>query len=239
MSQKLSFITTTREDLFAISRIMMRAIEPQLLLDRDNPLVISIDGDMNSGKSILIDTLRSEMFDDKKNIAFSGREDYDEQWTATIGGKKAEIGFINVAWQYGFSDKSLNELSVISRDELTQAFLDKRAHGGITVLQNKNDGDSDPRVSIDIRVSKSAQDPELEWPLWEAEQRDHRWARHIEINVKKDGVLGAEFFARLDGQETFRPTGAFNRAAAKLKPVQVIRNLAQNLKNSLGLGVKR
>lgn len=240
MSKTLSFVTTTREDLFAVSRILMNAIEPQVLFDKNHPLIISIDGCQNSGKSILIDTLRDEMFDNKDDVRFKGKADYDESWKGAINGRPSEISFMNAQWLSIHTPWGHAPLRKISQaDELENTFLSLREHGGISVLQNKIDGFEDPRVHIDIQVTKYARDHKLEKPLQDAKYANVRnsYPRHITIHVKNETVVTRDLFEQLGGRPVFHLKNIF-KDAHDGKTV-TSQKLIQSFKNVLGLGVKK
>lgn len=227
-AKRIQIVTTSREDLFAIARLMMQALDPLQLQDPARPLLFALRGSYGAGKSIFIDTFRSEMFDDATTVTFRGRADYDERWRGTIGGQPAEIGFINPCQPGGFSRKKLNDAPQAERAGI---FSTLRQDGGLTVIQNKADGQG---VDVDIwvednwgtllgyddshlatarksLVKKFDQATKTSNRLCHHDTRAENWVRYLDIRISDPTLLkNREFIQSLQ-----RAAQKFNKSALK------------------------
>ena len=131
---KIELITSSREDLFDISRRLAQAIEPQFLHDAANPVFVAVNGSLESGKKIISDALREELLGSTSLCSFKGRNGYDEYWTGTVQGKAVEMDYIDAAYRSNYHIRALNYLS---HNQLEYIFLKQRETGGITVIQNR------------------------------------------------------------------------------------------------------
>ncbi|MCD8525733.1 MAG: hypothetical protein LRY76_05665 [Alphaproteobacteria bacterium] len=91
--QKETHITRNRDELIELSRVFAKAVKDQYLQSPDTDIVIQIEGDYASGKSLVADVIRAEFF---------GQTDIDPaKWRhlALYDGKTAErsttVAFVN------------------------------------------------------------------------------------------------------------------------------------------------
>ena len=83
--------TETRDQLVEIARLIGRNLSPELLLDRDQPFIITMNGDPVSGKSLYWDYIKDELLGDSANINPSFSEDItsdDRVYETWVGKEK-------------------------------------------------------------------------------------------------------------------------------------------------------
>lgn len=131
----VKFVTTTRDDLLAIGRILAQVVEPEILLDKRHPLIVNICGSQNGGKTTLIGAFREALLDDAR---MKGMSQHDEYWRGTAKGHPVEFTHIDSAWCDIYSNDAL-KLPDMKREKF---FLQQRSIGGVSVIENHSRPDS-------------------------------------------------------------------------------------------------
>lgn len=158
-------ITTTREELFDISDMLAEAIAP-FLRDRARPVVIAVNGSLESGKKIIADGLRERLLSSASPAAFTGREGYDEYWKGVSpDGSPVEMTYLDAGWRSqhraGYHSTAINPRNIIgapqaepqSFSQFINAFLSDRSAGGVSVIQNtEHYGEEEEDVKPDVEV---------------------------------------------------------------------------------------
>lgn len=115
MGKTVRFITTKRDHLFDVSRILVTGIPQEFLEKSQNPVIISVRGTIADGKKIMPDAAVQVLlgvpdarqkacysigFKDnpRSDIQYEGKDEYDEYWTIRHSdGTRLEVDFINAA----------------------------------------------------------------------------------------------------------------------------------------------
>ncbi|MDE1151029.1 MAG: hypothetical protein PW788_00700 [Micavibrio sp.] len=167
---RLSFLTTTREQLVDVSRKLAAGLNAALLDDATAPVMVAIDGTFKSGKSIVPDVVREELLGPQ--AAFNGERNRQESWIGEINGKPVEICFINAG----------------SRDPAP--FLQERTAGGITFVHNDlrhEAGATGMEIWLEsphsMRAQRAYKTPFSETFADMSMKEDNEWLRYIEIKV--------------------------------------------------------
>lgn len=156
MTLTISLITLTREDMEDIGHRLTAASIEVFPKEGNQKLLLSLRGSFQSGKSIIAETIRDNIWGARETCSRGGKPEYDEYWVKEINGKLTEFDYIDVALGYRYSNVELNEVFNYEQREL--AFLNLRHHPGITVIQNKKD---DHNTDIAIWVEKP--EPDIVW----------------------------------------------------------------------------
>ncbi len=127
--QNISLVTTQRDELFAIGRLIAEGLEPQFLQDPKRPVTISICGSFQSGKSIIAEEARNGLTPPQTQRAL-------------YTGEGIEIfkGVNNIETIY--LDAARNPATV-------EKLSDLRTAGGIDLIQN---AEMEQRKTADIEV---------------------------------------------------------------------------------------
>jgi len=129
MIDQVAFLTTEREHLFEMTRVLVRGMDLALFADPANPVQVVVNGSSSCGKKIIPDAAREVFFTDA-NVSFAGTPEYDEYWRGPCpSGQTGEIDFINNAWHGGYSQP-------FSRQKPWMDFLKQRQYGGINFVHN-------------------------------------------------------------------------------------------------------
>lgn len=124
-------ITTSRDDLLDISRLLARALDPDFMKMPQQPVLVSISGSTNCGKKIFADFIR-ETLTEGEDITFKGKKGYDEYYQTADGTRQFQ--YVDLAHVTPYSDP--NFLKAVSPHCKQDMFLAKRTAGGVTFLQN-------------------------------------------------------------------------------------------------------
>lgn len=216
-SIKLTFITTSHDELAEISRIFAMGVDPSFLADAGNPVIFSLRGSYASGKSLMSDTMRDIFLQGEipgLEIRSTGKS-----W---IGGKKngkREISTTDIAsWLSLYDNPGAPEHYI-------NLFLQERTYGGASFLQNC--GANNP-AGVHIWVEKPVHDivdyqynrPYVDrkhlfqWNRAEksslrdafnkAAEVTDKWARYVEIDVTDIRLITSPLF--LETVETLSRT---------------------------------
>jgi len=178
MSVSYGVFTIARQDIIDLSRAIARCIPSNFMTERGTPVRIAVQGSYQSGKKIVADYGRSEIFgigDERlkfggdaahANIITSafnaqsaltsyGHDEHDEYVYGACGEQMYEVSFINLAWVGGFS-KAIPQKS--SDADKLAAHLAQRSYGGIAYLHNCVDFITHPDISVHIESESFAAD---------------------------------------------------------------------------------
>ncbi len=205
--EPIRLLTTEREHLFALSRLLMKAIDSALLQDSQNPVTVSVRGALAGGKKIFPDAAKEAFLEDRG--ALEGRLEFDEFWTGETEGRPIEIDFINVAWEGDY--KKVNpaqdaaDRNASWKEVILKSFLKQRKHGGISFIHNY-DGFAE-RADIDICLDqhdntpatrdthtiKKAALPALT-SKFNSLSQVRWWTRYVEIRINNPRLLKSPAF---------------------------------------------
>ncbi len=187
---ELGLVTTSRRDLFNISAILARGLDESILNDKDNRLLIAVNGTINGGKSIFPHVIRQVLLSSVSPIVFHGSRAIDEYWYGMQRNKSIlEVVFANVR-------------GACSLDRYTSS---RKQYGGVTMLHNtsRTHGLS---PDIDIWVEAPLHDkndsdfkppmrsPEAQSDFNKAAKLAGDWARYVKITVNDDRLCTSETF---------------------------------------------
>lgn len=152
MTEKISIelVTLTRDDIVNLSHSLaqaVRAVFPKHTQD----LQLTLRGAYNSGKSIIPELIREDIWGAATDNEVTGNKNYDEYWVRDIDGQKCEFDYIDMAATFDYSRPELCE----RYDAREKQALKLRQHPGITALQNKRD---DEDADIAVWVEKQGED---------------------------------------------------------------------------------
>lgn len=156
------FLTVCRDDLFDLTRRIFTAVNDDVLRDARNPLLVGVNGTMESGKKIISDAAVAYLLDEDTAVR-EGHGGRDEYWTGLRGGRFLEIDYIDTAYQdrEEYSPRLQHDRLPPDRDlretqrhgEKIYLFLRQRSEGGITFLQNAHVEMPQPGLSLFIEKS--------------------------------------------------------------------------------------
>lgn len=208
MSYTVSLITTSREQLFELCRMIVASIDPELLKDPANPIIISVRGSKGGGKKIFPDAAREALLG--PDARFRGKENFDEFWIGSHDNEELEIDFINAAFNTSYhrsyaADTPKNRVWGISQAETLQNFLMEREFGGITFIHNSNK--SSKKAGIDICLEHDGALPvtyafSKMWrsglkKTFNALAAENKWVRFVRIQINNEALLSSPIFQKL------------------------------------------
>jgi hypothetical protein len=190
-AQKLSIITTKRDDLFSIGRVIAESLDSAFLTEPAKPVLIAINGCFQSGKSIIAEAGREALIG--KTEMSGGKKDDHEQWIAQ---RQDGFGTIEIGYSDGYhnSDKKFDELSR------------QRKHGGISYLQNTLELNKSDKHEVDIEVwiespgrypisgESRADCSPLAGIYNQQSNRKSQWTRYIEIVIHNPKIAASKKF---------------------------------------------
>jgi hypothetical protein len=172
MSVTYGVFTISRQDIVDLSRAIARCIPLSFMAERSAPVRIAVQGSYCSGKKIIADYGRSEVFgitdetlkfggdlahhnicasafNESATLTSYGHDEHDEYVYGACGKAKQmlEVSFINLAWAAGYSKAIPHKVS--DADKLT-AHLAQRSHGGITYMHNCVSFITQPDITVHI-----------------------------------------------------------------------------------------
>jgi hypothetical protein len=209
----VQFITVARDDLFALARRVFESVNHDVLRDPGNPLMVGVNGTMESGKKIIADAAVEYLFD-KDTAVRDGICGRDEYWTGQRGGHPLEIDYIDTAYQDREDYSSRLQHKRLPQDcdlretqrygEKIYLFLRQRTEGGITFLQNAHTEMPQPGLSIFVeksrgRIVKYTDARWLEAPLsvryeFQSIANKNFWTRFVTMDVRDERLLGDQRF---------------------------------------------
>jgi hypothetical protein len=206
MSQKITLVTTSRQDMVDITHTLAKALDLQLMTDPKAPIVMSLNGSMESGKAIFSDEMHHALFN-KKFTSDRAQFVVDE-----IGGQKVEFDYIDIAFNnYQSSVEGLGKGSYADREK---AFFAERQEGGISVVQNIQDLGK-AGLGIWVEKNKGYQMYESQLgaehgsrflgnaladvfqhaaQLYPDKAQDRSWVRYVEIDIRDQRLLDSPKF---------------------------------------------
>lgn len=216
------FLTASRADLFAMTRLLCTAVTTAGLPDdAAAPLVVAVNGGLESGKKIVTDAAVAALFDEG-SARMDGKSGYDEYWRGTRNGAPYGVDYIDMAYPYrhdystrlGSTDRRGRQLN----NDMTGKYNDftaQRDTPGITFVQNAATFNARAGISIYI------EDYHVQYMVGYAVPRLHTmpqslkrafagahgadpWARLVEIEVRDPRLLESPAFN--DSFMAFAPT---------------------------------
>ncbi|MAH04510.1 MAG: hypothetical protein CL561_03020 [Alphaproteobacteria bacterium] len=172
MGETYGAFTLERDDLVALAQRIVLSVPNDFLYDKENPLIISVDGTFKGGKKIIPDSGYEAAFNIQRedlsfaqgeihdgtdwkrsfseagkdlNVIYRGRGEYDEYVIGRKAGRDVELSFVNVAWGQGFSFKA----APTECERLAQ-HLGLRQKGGIVFVHNAEREYIAPDINIRI-----------------------------------------------------------------------------------------
>ncbi|MBU0800316.1 MAG: hypothetical protein KKA05_04865 [Alphaproteobacteria bacterium] len=161
------FLTVQRDDLFDLTRRICAMLPDDVMNDKDRPLVVGVNGTLQSGKKIISDAAIEALFD-AGTAVMDGKAGYDEYWTGQRHGVPLEIDYVDMAYPYRREYSPRLDLPLIdgkryptprrgddNNKKLTD-FMIQRDGGGITFLQNALLDYPAPGLSFFIETDRGA-----------------------------------------------------------------------------------
>ena len=227
------FLTVCRNDLFDLTRRVFAAVNDDVLCDPRRPLMVGVNGTMESGKKIIADATVEHLFDEGTAVR-EGVDGRDEYWTGLRDDHFLEIDYIDTAYQdrEEYSPRLQHDRLPVDRDwretqrygEKIYLFLRQRSEGGITFLQNAHTEMPQPGLSFFIEKTRGPivnyNEPRwIDTPLslryaFQSMAAKNMWARFVTIDVRDPRLLNdARFMTDLRAFSPFcalphRPAGS-------------------------------
>ena len=207
------FLTVTRDDLFDLTRRIFSAVNDDTLRDPQRPLLVGVNGTMESGKKIIADAAVEYMYEEGTAVR-EGHNGRDEYCTGLRNGRFLEIDYIDTAYQDREEYSPRLQHNRLPRDadrqetqrygEKIYLFLRQRSEGGITFLQNAHIEMPQPGLSIFIEKSRGRAVKYLE-PRWldtplplryefQSLANKNFWTRFVTIDVRDERLLNDDRF---------------------------------------------
>ena len=198
----VDLVTLRREDLFDISRLLARALDPDLLNVAGKPIIVTVNGSHSSGKKIVSDAMFEALWAGRDMI-FSGQEGLDEFYFDPFE-SGLQLSFIDLAYGFGYKTESLQAPGVKSSGHLQEAFLQVcNKQGGLAVLQNNRqdvpgihiwieDGIRDPTFNpraISELGMQGAEDQTAFFTAARTTIADRKWVRRVRLEVSDPRLL--------------------------------------------------
>lgn len=163
MVEKVRLVTTSRQDVVDITHALAHALDLDLMRDAKAPVVIALNGTMESGKAIFADEIYQELF--HKPFRTSIVEFRAEE----IDGQPVEFDYIDISnTKYGVAVPAALSSNIYAQRE--EVFLAQRKAGGISIIQNMEHPE---HAGISIWVEKN---------------NGHRMHDHQESRVARNGM---------------------------------------------------
>jgi hypothetical protein len=222
-----------RDDLFDLTRRVFAAAGRDVLGDPVRPLVVGVNGTLESGKKIITDAAVESLFEDGTAV-MEGRAGRDEYWTGLHNGRLMEIDYIDAAWP-GHDEYSprieknarFTRRHGVAHDSKLSVFMKQREEGGITFLQNAHEEIPEPGLSFFIERTRGTimnytEPRKLDTPLalrdaFQTMGAKNPWARFVEINVRDERLLQDSRF--MDAFIAFAPFCRLETPASPGLPV--------------------
>lgn len=209
---KSRFLTTGRDDLFAMTRRLMTAVAAaDLPRQAGAPLLIGVAGSLQSGKKIVTDAAVEALFDPGTAV-MDGKRGYDEYWRGTRGGMDYAVNYIDMAYPHRMDySRSLaglrmsrhgasNDMAMKYKD-----FLSLRSAPGITFVQNPGAYNAECGISVYVENRAVAQPVGYKIPRLHLAPNSLKsafanlaagndWARLVEIEVRDPRLLASPAF---------------------------------------------
>ncbi len=208
-----SLVTTQRDELFAIGRLIAEGLEPEFLHDWKKPVTVSICGSFSSGKSIIAEEGRQALIGSTEMTR--GHKDYAEHWEGRRDGKPLEIIYTDgIIAEKQYKKPALNPFAPSLRP--LREIFNRRQQGGITYVQNSRRfarREADIAVWVEDRCQILDNNPvvdvfsmiflgstkwtgRLSWSPLRQEFNAKRgdWTRYVEVNVRNPRILQSEKF---------------------------------------------
>ncbi len=182
MSYVLELVTTSREAIIDLTRVLTQGIDPVFLSDREKPVLISLDGPPCCGKSIFPDIVRAELLGVDNDPVDNFRP--GANWTGRAYGMDIEISFAN------------------ANPVFLPSFLKRRELGGITLVSNSRtrseafySGSADIRIHMGIdRYLKSLPSDIYESSLKYSFNAASNAERFVHIEIRDGSLLSSMRF---------------------------------------------
>lgn len=181
-SNKVVITTETRQELFDACAMLAQGIGSEILNDRQNPLVIRVDGGWNCGKTVIADAMRRTLLSSASTFAYRGLRGFDEYWTADVRAEDGaefsmEIDFINILKRYGYSVDKVSDPFNHDPQHVFSKFLEERRNGGVSFVHNASD----------VRPEAFGLDIYLGVPADNTSPK--QWLRHMAVDIRDPRLL--------------------------------------------------
>jgi hypothetical protein len=147
----VTLVTTQRQDIFALGRLLVQGIDERFFKDPEKPILISLNGSLESGKTIIAEEGRRILI--PQATLANGNKGYDEIWAGQRNGRPFEIGYIDANW-------ALRDFRTVDGNDdysdagfAAESFLKNRRSPGITYVQNSGDAFSE-KADICLLIQK-------------------------------------------------------------------------------------
>lgn len=206
------FLTASRGDLFAMTRQLLAAVAAaDLPCDSSAPLMIGVNGSLQSGKKIIADAA-VEMLFDPGSAAMEGKAGYDEYWRGTRGGASFEVDYIDMAYPYraDYSPRlaTLRPLGRGQDNSMDLKFMDfcaMRTAPGVTFVQNPSSfgercgitlyiENRSLQVPVGYKVPRLHLAPNSLKTAFASLSGGNDWARLVEIEIRDQRLLVSPAF---------------------------------------------
>lgn len=207
MSRKITLVTTSRQDMVDITHTLAKALDLKLMQDPETPVVMSLNGSMESGKAIFSDEMYTALFG---KPFVSDRAKFEVQ---EVDGRKVEFDYIDIA--FNNYQSPVTGLGQGSYEEREKAFFDQRKDGGISIVQNMRKPE---KADIGIWVEKNNGYQMYQYQLgpehgsrlgernalsgvfehaarlYPDKPQDRSWVRYVEIDIRDRRLLDSPKF---------------------------------------------
>jgi hypothetical protein len=235
------FLTVQRDDLFDLTRRICAVLPDDVMNDKGRPLVVGVNGTLQSGKKIISDAAIESLFD-AGSAMMDGKAGYDEYWTGQRHGAPLEIDYVDMAYPYRREYSPRLDLPLIDgkryptpstgddRDKKLQDFMVQRRAGGITFLQNGLGEYRAAGLSFFIETDRGAavsysapQKLQASFALrdrFQAMGAKNPWARFVAVEVADERLLRDKPF--MDALVAFAPFCKIEPIAAPVNVTKMV-----------------
>lgn len=205
---KFVLVTQSRDALCEVATSLFSAMPYALFEDRKNPVVITIRGSFNSGKTIFPDFAREALVPNAVCIdkAELGKHRLDEYYEGVLNGQPFQLTFLNASSNRFFLCNPTLQDVFCREGEREITFINLRKHGGLTFIHNSDDSVMESSIDIWLEdgihsVERTAEQSRLQLSkdeelkaLFAQQAVEASWKRYSEISVFDNRLLSDENF---------------------------------------------
>ncbi len=189
-------VTSSRQDLLNICALLSRGIDDSVLSDKDKPLIVLLNGTLNSGKSLITDGIRMALLSSASKIAFDGFETMNEHWYGRKKGFDFEVTFHNTRGSEKldniFAQRAWNMGGIVFLQNTPlahEAFRDPDVKAGLEIwLESRG------HKTSDAEMERQAKDSSLKGEFEKV--MNTRWGRYLKVTATDERLCTSTAFKK-------------------------------------------